>query len=623
MKKTWTRKFAATLIFLATLCFGEVLLAAVPATLNCAHQDKDARLRYMISALDRDNNIAHVSVQFEGTGTTRNFVLPVWNALYEVRDFSVNVMWLAAHDAAGQPLAVKKLDKTTWQVGPSTGCGVIEYDIQLNDAGPFGAQVNDRHAFLNLAQVLVYSNASRRLPATVTLADIPKEWKAIAALPTTEDTQSGAWTFRAPSYDALVDAPIEAGTFQLLTWTDNGAKYRTVIDAIPGDYDAKTVQTVDEKIERAETEWMHDRPYSEYTFIYHFPRGPGGGGMEHANCTAIDVSASRLNDGTLGFASVTAHEFFHLWNVKRIRPQSLEPVDYTKENYTRALWFSEGMTSTVAEHILVRAGLMNDQQFLRRLADQIEMLEARPARLTQSVEESSLDTWLDKYPAYNQPDRSISYYNKGQILGEMLDLAMLRASNGTRSIRDLFQYMNEHWAKRGKYFDDSASVQQAAETLTGADFGSFFRNYVAGVTPIPYDDFFSTVGLRLVKKSVAAPYPGFMVSGRTGGALVVSRVSDGSDAQQAGVQPGDVIAGINGRPAMEFLSQLENAKPGDMIMLSLRGAMGERELKVRMGARMLNRYLLEDLPDVSAAQMARRAAWIHGDDEAAVQGKAN
>ena len=144
--------------------------------------------------------------------------------------------------------------------------------------------------------------------------------------------------------------------------------------------------------------------------------------MEHAYSTAIDVNAQVLAQNPLSFPEVTAHEFFHLWNVKRIRPQSLEPIDYTKENYTTALWFSEGVTSTVQDYILLRAGMLDERQYLDRLSSEITTLERRPAHLTQSAEEASLDAWFEKYPSYRPPQRSISYYNKGGVPGVMLDL---------------------------------------------------------------------------------------------------------------------------------------------------------------------------------------------------------
>src|SRR5208282_3041567 len=206
-------------------------------------------------------------------------------------------------------------------------------------------------------------------------------------------------------------------------------------------------------------------------------------------------NAEALKQSLDPLTGVTAHEFFHLWNVKRIRPQSLEPVDYTRENYTHALWFSEGVTSTAEDTIQLRAGLLNEKQYLYRLGEEITELERRPAHLTQSAEESSLDAWLEGYPYYRRPDRSISYYNKGELLGVMLDLAIREASHGQASLREALQWMNANYAKKRRFFNDSEGVREAAEAVSRADLGWFFTKYVAGTEEIPWNDFLRTVGL--------------------------------------------------------------------------------------------------------------------------------
>src|SRR4029077_11124577 len=177
-------------------------------------------------------------------------------------------------------------------------------------------------------------------------------------------------------------------------------------DADPSDYNMDKIVAMLQSITASATAWMNDRPFESYLFIYHFPRGPAGGGMEHAYSTAISISTQTLTDRPDTLPDVTAHEFFHLWNVKRIRPQSLEPVDYTKEQYTRALWFSEGCTSTAEGIIELRAGLLDESVYLSRLGDEITELERRPAHRTQSAEESSLDAWLEGNAYYRRPERS-------------------------------------------------------------------------------------------------------------------------------------------------------------------------------------------------------------------------
>jgi predicted metalloprotease with PDZ domain len=236
-----------------------------------------------------------------------------------------------------------------------------------------------------------------------------------------------------------------------------------------------------------------DTPQHEYTFIFHI--GPDdevdGGGMEHANSTAIAMSSV---DSAIPIA---AHEFFHAWNVKRIRPQSLEPVNYTKEQHTRSLWFAEGVTSAYASFALVRTRLWTKYQFYSDLASQIGQLEARPARAWQSAEESSFDAWFEKYDGYNEPDRSISYYNKGQILGVMLDLAIRDATDNHKSLDDVFRLMNAEYAQQGKFYNDDEGIRAAVEEVAGKSFQDFFRHYVAGTVEIPYNDFLGFAGLQV------------------------------------------------------------------------------------------------------------------------------
>src|SRR5438270_13113068 len=271
------------------------------------------------------------------------------------------------------------------------------------------------------------------------------------------------------------------------------------------------------KIIAAATSWMNDRPFESYTFIYHFPHGPAGGGMEHAFSTAIELNADTIKQSLDALTSVTAHEFFHLWNVKRIRPQTLEPVDYTKENYTRALWFSEGVTSTAEGTIRLRAGLIDEKQYLDRLGEQITELEQRPAHLTQSAEESSLDAWLEGNGYYRRPERSISYYNKGELLGMVLDLAVRQSSQGRASLREVLQWMNVNFAKQGRYFDDSKGVESAEENVSHADLAWVFTTYVAGTEEIPWDEFLRLVGLQVETVTSTVADAGFTASGISDG----------------------------------------------------------------------------------------------------------
>jgi predicted metalloprotease with PDZ domain len=365
----------------------------------------------------------------------------------------------------------------------------------------------------------------------------------------------------------------------------------------------------------AATGWMNDRPFDNYLFIYHFPRGPAGGGMEHAYSTAIDVSAYVLPGSSEALTSVTAHEFFHLWNVKRIRPQTLEPVDYTKENYTRALWFSEGCTSTAADFIELRAGALGERHFEQDLAASISELQHRPARLTQSAEEASLDAWLEGDAYYRRPERSISYYNKGELLGILLDLAVRDASHGQSSLREVFEWMNQNYAKKGRFFSDSDGVREAAEAVSHTDLGWFFAKYVAGTEEIPWNDFFRSVGLRLIEGKTTVSDAGFAASRNFDGPMIVSSVNTGSPAEGAGMQTGDTVLEINGKvPGRESSLDVERLKPGENISVKIRNKRGvEHEFQWKMASREETTYDLKDMENISAEQRARRAAWLKGE----------
>lgn len=596
-----------------------VLLLFAASALAQSHANE---LFYTISLARRAEHLVHVSLRVPKSAIARReLVLPVWNALYQVRDFSQYVTHFSAHDDAGKPLPVTVVDKTTWRI-ESASPFVFEYDILTDNPGPFGAQLNNEHAFLNLAEVLVYDPGLRNTPLNVRFQDIPDGWNLATAL-----EYAIADTFRpdgphyvafAKNYDHLVDSPVELGTFKAANFQARGAGFIVVVDADSTDYNLGAITAQAQKLAAAEMEWMDDVPFGRghpYLFIYHFRRGPAGGGMEHAYSTAIDSSAQRVKEDPQALASVTAHEFFHLWNVKRIRPQSLEPVDYTKEQYSRALWWSEGVTSTVGDLMLVRAGFWDEKRYLNALAREIENLESRPARLTQSVEESSLETWYDKYPFYRQPERSINYYNKGEIVGVLLDLAVREATANKKSLRDVFHWLNDNYAKKGKFFPDSAGVEQAAEAVCRCALKEFFTDYVSGTVPLAYDTFFKPVGLRVNKPTATVPDPGFRIARTFGPSQVtpaaVTQVDANSPAAQGGLKIGDAIQQVNGTPITGSLeNQFNTMRVGDEVRLTLAGP---REIVFKLGGKPEDKYSLIDLDNVTAEQRARRATWVRGD----------
>ena len=593
-------------------CYGSLVLFLFAwIAVTSVAQSQSAAIHYAVSLADTDRHLVEVRITLPPGVAQREVQLPVWNALYQVRDFSQYVNWVRAKDRAGAPLPLRKLDKSRWRITGAQNGAVIEYQIYVDSPGPFGAQLNSHHAFFNLAQVLMYPVDARDSPVSIRFASVPSAWHVATPMLATADS------FVADNYDRAVDSPVEIGEFQESDFDEGGGHYRVVVDADPADYDMQKITAPLHKIVAAATSWMGDRPFERYMFIYHFPRGSAGGGMEHSYSTAISLNADVIAKAPDSLASVTAHEFFHLWNVKRIRPQTLEPVDYTKENYTRALWFSEGCTSTAADFIQLRAALLDERQFERDLAAGIGELERRPAHLTQSAEESSLDAWLEGYAYYRRPERSISYYNKGELLGIMLDLAVREASHGQASLREVFQWMNQNYARQGRFFPDSEGVQKAAEAVSHADLKWFFAKYVAGTDEIPWNDFFREVGLRLVEGKNTIADAGFAASRNFDGPMTVTDVTPAGDAEKSGLQAGDTILEINGaRAGQESSEEMARLSPGDSLTLKIRARRGaERELKWKVGGREESSYELKDMENVSAAQRKRRAAWLKGEAE--------
>ena len=610
-------------IIFATLAWSCRLLAQAPVavqprgTANAKIQTYEEAgvprpVYYTLSLVHPEQHLLHVNIQIPPGAKVRELQLPVWNALYQIRDFCQYVNWLRARAPSGRVLEVSKLEKSRWQIAGAEDGAVVDYEIFADSGGPFGAQLDAHHAFLNLAEVLMYPTDLRARAIVLAFEGLPEGWRVAMPVP------SGSPYF-AENYDRLVDSPVEIGKFQESDFDEGGGHYRVIVDAEPGDYDMEKITGMLRKIVAAATSWMNDRPFSSYMFLFHFPRGPAGGGMEHAYSTAIDVSADTLAHAPEALASVTSHEFFHLWNVKRIRPQGLEPVDYTKENYTRALWFSEGATSAAADLIRLRAGLIDERRFLDDIAGGVGELEGRPAHLTQSVEESSLDAWLEGDAYYRRPERSISYYNKGELLGVILDLEVREASQGQASLREVFEWMNQNYAKQGKFFPESDGVRTAAEAVSHADLGGFFSKYVAGTEEIPWNDFFRTVGLREVEAASTVGDVGFIASRNFDGPMTVSAVTPGSEAEHAGLQVGEIVFEINGKTVgEESREEFAHLKPGELIAVKVRGRSGsERELKWNAGSRQETSYQLKDLDTITPQQRARREAWLKGEAQPA------
>jgi predicted metalloprotease with PDZ domain len=603
------------------------LLAGTVAAQESAFWCPAQGVAYGVSLKRAAEHIVHVDAVTHQPSA--EFQLPVWNGLYQVRDFAANVTRVNVYEGVPEwqcdrcdtrDASAKKRDSATWTLSSSGNhpCITFSYDIIANDPGPFGSSLDSQHAFFNWAEVLVYRPDQREAPVSVRILDAPAGWEmrdgGVFGSRTAEELENASAT--APTYDFLVDSPALFGNLYESSFEQDGATYHIALDS-PG-VDLQGLQYSLQRITAASMDWMQDRPFDQYTFLFLVIPGPASGGMEHAYSTAIDLSADHLKQDALSAAEVSAHEFFHLWNVKRIRPQSLEPIDYSKEQYSRALWFSEGLTSTAADIIQMRAGLSDEKRALTHLASLIAGLQSRSARQTQSVEESSWDTWLDPFPNYHRADRSISYYSKGEILGFLIDLEMRRLTGGRRCLRDLFQYMNQRYAQQKIYFDDSEGVRLALEVLTGSDFRDFFSRYISGTEELPYDRFFAYVGLTLAHHQGEQTSAGISTSRTPGKHTIITRVDENSPAARLHLAPGDTILEVNGKPITgDFNQALQKHDPKLSVHLKVSSASGEiRAVDLPVTTRKIDEYQFEDLPGISLAIRNRRKAFLSGEAEA-------
>jgi predicted metalloprotease with PDZ domain len=603
--------------FLAVL-FGFTLCSSLQAT-----------IRYEVSLAHPEQHLFRVTMTIPDVSDQVTIQIPAWNALYQIRDFSAHIQQVevrqdpakpgsrAATDAA--PPSVEKIDKQTWRI-TGNGTLIVRYATYWDEPGPFATQLNREHAFINPAMILMYVPERRSEQVEVALGDVPENWSAtgpgIQRLAQMDRARQFSSTF--PDYDALADAPIEVGKFEEFQLPGMSPEVWVVIHG--DNYKKKQIETELKRICEYEIRLMGEVPYSRYTFIVHTGKAAAGagGGMEHADSTAISVQSPE------SLPSVAAHEFFHLWNVKRIRPATLYPVDYTKEQYTRALWFAEGVTNTYGNYSLERSGLWSKQQLYHDLGAQITELEGRPANRWQSAEQSSLDAWLEKYPLYENPEYSVSYYTKGQVLGVLLDILIRDRTENEKSLDDVLREMNTDFAVPGKPYRDSLDIQLTSEKVAGGSFEDFFKHYVAAANPLPYHATFALAGLELRQTAHQRATLGFSAASASKGPLVVRNVDANSAAAEAGLQTSDLILKWNGgEPPRRVADWLRQHKSGELLHLVIRREDADLKIDFRLGE--ITETFYDIAEDSQAGDKARhiREGLLHGVTDAATIHAAN
>ena len=532
-----------------------------------------------------------VAVKRTANGSEQEqLIMPVWTpGSYLVREFERHVQDFTATDAAGQPLKWEKTNKDTWRI---TTNGAREwharYRVYANELSVRTSELNSGHAFWNNANILMYLDGYLKNPSTVRVL-APDVWKVATGLPAVLGQKN---TFRAENFDILYDSPFEVSNFKTLVFNVKGVAHRIVIDG-EGNYDPERMRRDVQKIVETESDLMGEIPYHDYTFILHLR---GGGGLEHLNSAALgyprfgfriaegDRATSSAPNATganqpdyRGFLSLVAHEFFHLWNVKRIRPDALGPFDYTQENYTKMLWVAEGITDYYADVALRRAGLISESEYLMAAARAMQALQDTPGRLEQSAEESSFDAWIKYYRQdENSSNSQVSYYEKGALLGLLLDLEIRKRSGGAKSLDDVMRYLYAEYYKKNRNYGP-ADFQKACELMASGSLDEFFSKYVRGKAELDYNAALEAAGLRL--EIVPAGDTGRASDRIFFGAdlqqaqdrLMVERVYAGSPAYEQGLNFGDQIVALdNQRVTRDFFNaRLAEKKPGALINLTI------------------------------------------------------
>ena len=560
--------------------------------------------RYVIDLADARSHWLSVEMETRCASGPCEFQMPVWSATYQVRDFAQHVYDFRAETGGGQPLVARKLNPSRWTLTADGDETVrVSYRVFANRPGPFGAFVGREYASLNLAQVLIYPVANRQRPFTLRFTHKPRRWKAALALP-----QHGS-RFEAASYDRLIDTPVQLAKFQETEFHHWGRRIRLAVHGDPEAYDLDALKAMAETVVEAATEIMEEAPFPSYLFVYRFSDDPGGG-MEYRNGTSIFVPKPCVG---CDVSALTAHEFFHLWNVKRIRPQSLDPIDFTRPNHTPSLWFSEGVTSAYAQYLRLQGGLLSPKDFLAHVSRLIGDLERRPAARVQSAEESSIDAWLERYPSYGDPDRSISYYLKGELIGYLLDLTIRHRTGNERSLDDVMRLLNREYAQQGRYFDDTVALADAVTRTAGADLSAEFDLLVRSARAIPWDRYLGLAGLRLSSDAKPSVDVGLTLSNPPGMGIVVAAVEADGPAEKAGLEVGDRLLRVGGRPASGAVETVRGAfeeAAGRAVGVRVQRKGSQKELKLKPTHKGEEVYQVIEMEAASQLQRVVRDGWL-------------
>ncbi|AFY76001.1 putative protease with the C-terminal PDZ domain [Pleurocapsa sp. PCC 7327] len=571
-------------------------------------------ISYEVAMPQPTSHLFEVTLQVKNwQSPTLDLKMPVWTpGSYLVREYARNIQdFVARSSDKNQSLISRKISKNHWQVKTSN-CSKITvcYRVFANELSVRTNHLDVTHGYFNGAALFFFIPGLEKQPIEVTILPPKPDWKITTSLPSVAGKNN---TFKAQDFDALVDSPFEIGIHRLYNFEVLGKPHQL---AIWGEGNANPEKIIEDtkKIIEVEANLYGELPYEKYVFLLHLSNN-GFGGLEHQNSCSLNYPrfGFRAKDKYNRFIQLVAHEFFHLWNVKRIRPKALETIDYERENYTTSLWFSEGTTSYYDLLIPLRAGIYDDKSFLENLGKEITRFLTIPGRKVQPLSESSFDAWIKLYRRDANSDNSqISYYLKGELVSLLLDLLIRERHNNARSLDDVMRQMWQQFGKEQIGFTPE-QLHEAIESVAGIDLSDFFERYIDGTDELPFDKYLEPFGLQLKSILEEDPYPylGMKVQAENN-KQVIKFVEAGSPAGVAGIDADDELLAINGmRVTAELLNErLKDYQAGDIIQVTVFHQDELRTLTVQLATPQPSRYEIVRIENPSNIQKQNFVGWL-------------
>jgi predicted metalloprotease with PDZ domain len=548
-------------------------------------------IRYTILPRDLSGHLFDVTVTVDRPDPDGQvFSLPAWiPGSYMIREFARNIVRIRA-EAGGKPVALAKVDKHTWKAAPVTGPLMLWYEVYAWDLSVRAAHLDQTHGFFNGTSVYLRVLGQEETPHQVDiqrpLDPAGANWRVATSLPELGAKRYGFGTYVAANYDELIDHPVEMGEFALATFKAHGVPHDIVVTGRVPNLDMARLQADLKAICETQIAFFEPKsksaPMDRYVFLT-MAVGDGYGGLEHRASTALICARADLpstntpkgepNEGYLKFLGLCSHEYFHTWNVKRIKPAVFAPYDLQVENYTPLLWLFEGFTSYYDDLMLVRSKVISEDCYFKLLAKTIGSVLRGSGRTKQSVAESSFDAWSKYYRQdENAANAIISYYTKGSLIGLAFDLTIRAKTGGKKSLDDVMRAL---WQRYGRDFYPSVGrgvteeeVEAIFEEVSGVKLKTMFERYVRGTEDLPLAKLYAPFGVKLVDERKGSRPSLDAGIGRDSGGAKLTSVHEGGPAHQAGLSAGDIVIALDGLRA--------NGNPPNLDALLSRYKVGDK-----------------------------------------------